>query len=97
MSWDDLEPGQDDLVKEDRTSFNLFRKAKNISLSTVSPDEQIYTDHNAGNAADLTPQAEKDRSVERRVGSPVGSSMVTKLRLGIVRVSDIFGGRANRS
>ena len=85
MGWDDLEPGQDDLVREDRLGKGFFRRAKNISLSTVSAEEALYTDHNAGDPSSLTPPAEKDSSVERRSGSPVRASMFQRMKAAFQR------------
>ncbi len=87
MGWDDLEPGQDDLVKDSKASKKIVKKAKKIS----SRSDDIYTDHNAGDPSSFIPKAEQDGEPARRSGgSPVASSLPQKLGRAVSSVGEIF-------
>ena len=80
MPWDhELEPGQDDLVKEDKASKKI-KKAVTGSGRDATP-EALYTDHKAGDPDTLTPYAEKQPVSGNR--SPVRRSLGERLRDGI--------------
>src|SRR5690349_9956469 len=86
MSWDDLEPGQDDLVREDGARKKIKRAVRNVKPG-LSDQEALYTDHSAGDPHHFTPNAERaPRSGQRRVGGrgqgPVKEGMFVRVRHG---------------
>ena len=84
MGIDDLEPGQDDLVKEDRLSTNIAKKVKDLPKA-VGGEESIYTNHKAGSPEELTPKAEQDTNPERRSGgSPVRKGLFSRIRSNLM-------------
>lgn len=76
----ELEPGQDDLVREDKASASIKRALKR-DKSGVSKDDDFYTDHHAGSAKEFESKAEastKARSLRRQ--DPVKGSPMDKVR-----------------
>ena len=67
--YDELEPGQDDLVKEDKTSANLKRALKK-SKADRPKDEALYTDRGG----------ESFRARRARKKDPVKGSKLSSLK-----------------
>ncbi len=77
----DLEPGQDDLIKDDSLTKSLAKKAKELPKAITGDTEDIYTNHKAGSLEELTPHAERDTGPARRSGgSPVGGTLLDKIK-----------------
>lgn len=79
MSWDDLEPGQDDLVKDGRARKKIKRAVRNARPG-LSDEEALYTDHNAGDPRRLTPNAERVRPQSGRGEGPVRGGFLERFR-----------------
>lgn len=81
-SWDELEPGQDDLVKDDNARGKLRDVVKAVKPG-ISDEENLYTDHDAGDPGRLAPRAENSLAGrDAEAHGPVKSSIVDKLKLG---------------
>jgi hypothetical protein len=68
MSWDELEPGQDDLVKGDGNARRRLKKAAKNLKPGVSSEEALYTDHYAGDPGQQVPSSQ-------RYGGPVNGGI----------------------
>ena len=81
MAWnDDLEAGQDDLIKEDKASAKMRRAGRAVKKARSS-QEDIYTDRNAGNPDQLTPAAERKGPPGLTGGdTPVKPPLWTRIR-----------------
>lgn len=90
MAWqDDLEPGQDDLVREDKASAK-FRRAMRRQPSGI--DESLYTDHNAGDPSQFTSDAERVRQPRgKKRQSPVKSGgLLDRIRNARANLSEMW-------
>lgn len=78
----DLEPGQDDLIKDDNVTRSIARAAKDLPRAlTGEGEDDIYTNHRAGSLDEFTPKAERDPGPARRSGGgPVGGSIMDKIK-----------------
>src|SRR5690242_11137490 len=90
MEDDELEPGQDDLGKEARPGSGIDGKMKHVRSTGSIGGHDVYTDHKAGDPAQLTPPAELDRTVQRRSGSPVKSGFRDTIQNGMEVIGEIF-------